>query len=401
MKDSDRPVLHGLPEKVIFCKRCVMSNQRPSTSPELLKNSTEIETVGFAEDGICHACHWAERKARIDWKRREEELVALLDQHRRNDGRFDVIVPGSGGKDSAFVSHVLKYRYGMHPLTVTWAPHIYTDIGWKNFQNWLRKGGFDNILFTPNPRVHATLTRLAFLNLLNPFQPFIIGQKTLAPKVASQYGVPLIVYGENQAEYHNRIEENQSPLMARRHYAGRTGQKYFFGGVHQDELPGHGLLSSDLEPYLPISESEAERSGIEIHYMSYYLNWQPQENYYYSVENCGFEPNPERSEGTYSKYASLDDRIDGFHYYTMFIKFGQGRAMNDAAHEIRDSHITREEAVALVQKYDGEFPMKYFREFLEYIGISEQQFWEAVDRNRSPHLWARTGEEWRLRHQVS
>ncbi len=401
MSNTQPQVLHGLPEKVIFCKTCVMSNQRPSTSPELRKRTTRIETVAFDDDGICHACKYAvDIKPNIDWKEREERLVALLDQHRRKH-TFDVIVPGSGGKDSAYVSHVLKKRYGMHPLTVTWSPHIYTDIGWKNFQQWLRKGGFDNILFTPNPQVHATLTRLAFLNLLNPFQPFIIGQKNCAPRVALQYGIPLLMYGENQAEYHNKLSETQSPLMDRAHYTGQPGQKYYFGGVHEDELVQHGVETADLEPYRPIPHEDAERMGMHIHYMSFYHRWVPQENYYYSVENTGFEPNPERSEGTYSKYASIDDRIDGFHYYTMFIKFGQGRAMNDAAHEIRDGHITREEAVALIHKYDGEFPKKHYQEFLEYIGISEEQFREAIDRHRSPHLWDKQGDQWILKHRVS
>ena len=288
----------------------------------------------------------------------------------------------------------------MHPLTVTWAPHVYTDIGWKNFQAWLFTGGHDNILYTPNPKVHAKLTQLAFLNLLNPFQPFIIGQKTLAPRLAAQYGVKLIMYGENQAEYHNKMEENATPLMERRHYTGQPDQTYFFGGVHQDELGEHGINRHDIEPYLPISEQTAIDHEMSIHYMSYYHRWVPQENYYYAVENCGFEANPERSEGTYSKYASLDDRIDGFHYYTMFIKFGQGRAMNDAAHEIRDGHISREEAVALIHKFDGEFPKKYFKEFLEYIDITEDQFWDAINRNRSPHLWDKQGDEWVLKHRV-
>ncbi len=403
MMHSEKPfVLHGLPEKVIFCKRCVMSNQRPSTSPELVKKDTRIDTVGFDDDGVCHACKYLEIKKRIDWKEREEKLVQLLDKHRRKDGHWDVVVPGSGGKDSAYVSHVLKYRYGMHPLTVTWPPHVYTDIGWKNFQQWLRRGGFDNISLTPNPKVHAILTRLAFLNLLNPFQPFIIGQKNLAPRVALSEKVPLIMYGENQAEYHNKLVETQSPLMSRTHYTSKPGQTFRFGGVELDALKDHGVDKKELIPYLPIPEAEAEKAGIEIHYMSYYHEWKPQENYYYSVEHTGFEPNPERSEGTYSKYASLDDRVDGFHYYTMFIKFGQGRAMNDAAHEIRDGHITREEAVALVRKYDGEFPKKYYREFLDYIGIDEGQFHAAVDRNRSPHLWdLKPGGEWVLKHQVS
>lgn len=394
-------VLHGLPREVVFCSRCVMSNQRPSTSPELRKRDTKIETAAFDDDGVCHACHYADHKAQIDWGERERQLVELLDRHRRSDGGYDVVVPGSGGKDSAYVSHVLKERYGMNPLTVTWAPHIYTDIGWRNFQAWLFEGGFNNILFTPNPKVHGVLTRLAFLNLLNPFQPFIIGQKNLAPKIALQHGVKLIMYGENQAEYHNKLSETQSPLMSPSHYTGEPGQKYYFGGVHQDDLEQHGVARADLEPYLPITADQARQAGLELHYMSYYHKWIPQENYYYAVEHCGFEPNPERSEGTYSKYASLDDRIDGFHYYTMFIKFGQGRAMNDAAHEVRDGHITREEAVALVRKYDGEFPKKYFREFLDYTGISEEEFWQAIDRNRSPHLWERRDGEWILKHQVS
>jgi N-acetyl sugar amidotransferase len=378
-----------------------MSNQRPSTSPELRKNSSRIETVAFDEHGVCHACRYAEIKANTNWLAREGQLNELLNRHRRTDGGYDVIVPGSGGKDSAFVSHVLKHKYGMNPLTVTWAPHMYTDIGWKNFQNWLRKGGFDNYLVTPNPKVHATLTKLAFLNILNPFQPFIIGQKNLAPRIALHYGIKLIMYGENQAEYHNKISETVTPLMSRAHYTGRPGEKFYFGGVHQDELPRYGITARDLEPYLPISTEAAERAGIEIHYMSYYHRWVPQENFYYAAEHCGFEPNPERSEGTYSKYASLDDRIDGFHYYTMFIKFGQGRAMNDAAHEIRDGHITREEGVALVRKYDGEFPKKYFAEFLEYTELTEEEFWGAIDRNRSPHLWEKRDGEWVLKHRVS
>ena len=153
---------HGLPEKVIFCKKCVISNQRPSPSPEHRKKDSRVPTAGFGEDGICNACKFYEYKnTKIDWVEREKQLQELLNKYRRTDGRFDVVVPGSGGKDSFFVSHTLKHKYNMHPLTVTWAPHMYTDIGWKNHQSWL-KAGFDNILITPNPKVHSLLTPLAF-----------------------------------------------------------------------------------------------------------------------------------------------------------------------------------------------------------------------------------------------
>ena len=140
-----------------------------------------------------------------------------------------------------------------------------------------------------------------------------------------------------------------------------------------------------------------------MHWFSYYKRWLPQENYYYALEHTGFEANKGRSEGTYSKYASLDDKTDGFHYYLGFIKFGLGRATSDAAHEIRDGHISREEAVALVKRYDGEFPSRNFDMFLDYIGISEERFHEVIEyyRNKSGHIWKHSHGNWVLRHTVA
>ena len=111
--------------------------------------------------------------------------------------------------------------------------------------------------------------------------------------------------------------------------------------------------------------------------------------------------NPDgRSEGTYTKYSSLDDKIDGFHYYTFYIKTGRGRATNDAALEVRNKIITRKEAVSLVKKYDGEFPKKYFKDFLNYININEKKFFMAIDSFRSPHLWEKNKSIWKLKNPI-
>ena len=160
---------YGLPQEVKFCKKCVISNQRPSSVVEFKHdNSDKKPTIDFDNNGVCSACNYHEQKMKhVDWDIREKDLLKLLDRFRKNDGSYDVVVPGSGGKDSAFTSHVLKYKYGMNPLTVTWAPHLYTDIGWENFQNWMHEGGLDNILFTPNGKLHRKLTQLAFHNLLH------------------------------------------------------------------------------------------------------------------------------------------------------------------------------------------------------------------------------------------
>ncbi|NQW43052.1 MAG: N-acetyl sugar amidotransferase [Bacteroidetes bacterium] len=404
MSNNSEPIktLHGLPEQVIFCSRCVMNNQRPNTSREFVKKDSNISTAGFGDDGVCDACRWYEEKQKIDWADREKQLQALCDKFRRNDGRYDVIVPSSGGKDSFFVAHQLKHKYGMNPLTVTWAPHRYTDVGWRNFQSMI-DAGFDNVLVTPNSQVHAKLTRLAFENLVNPFQPFIIGQKNVAPRAALQYNVPLIMYGENHAEAHNKIGENYSPLMNIEHFTRENDDtELYFGGVNIKDLKQYSIEDKDLFLYKPLLAEPVRKAGIEVHYYSFYYNWSPQENYYYAMDNSKFESNPDgRSEGTYSKFSSLDDKIDGQHYFTMFAKFGQGRCMNDANRDIRDGLITREEAIKLMNKYDGEFPKKYFQEFLDYIGISEERYWEVIDKSRSPHVWKKVNGEWVLKHRVS
>lgn len=375
---------YGLPEKVVFCRQCVTSNQRPR--------------IQFDERGVCNACNYAYKKAHvIDWAERERQLRDLLDSHRSRDGRYDVVVPCSGGKDSVAVAHRLKYQYGMHPLTVTWAPHIYTEIGWNNLQQFIHSG-FDNILGTPNGRVHRTLTRLSFELLGDPFQPFIFGQQTFPFRIAVNYKIPLVFYGENgEAEYGGSSKNEDKPGNPIEDF-----KRYYFSGLLAEEFVKYGISKEDLQPYQMPSYEAMKNVGVEMHWFGYYHKWVPQENYYYAAEHCGFQANPDgRSEGTYSKYSSLDDRIDGFHFYLSYIKFGMGRATRDASQEIRSGHITREEGVALVRRFDGEFPKKWFKEFLDYIAMTPERFHEVIDSFRSPHLWRRIDDQWCLEHIVS
>lgn len=395
----------GLPKEVKFCKRCVMSNQRPdSTIENKYTINSKKETICFDDEGICDACQYFKVKKEIDWKKREEELWKLCDEYRKNDGSYDCIVPGSGGKDSCFAAHILKHKFKMHPLTITWAPHIYTTIGRENFQNWIYQG-FDNILVTPNGRIHKLLTKLAFKNLGHPFQPFIIGQKCLAPKLALKFNIPLIFYGESPAEYGMKKELNESPIMNPAVYSYDTPDldlsNIFFGGISaKDLIEKYGLNLNDIQIWLPSKRLELEKIGVQFRFLGYYINWDPQENYYYAVEKCNFKANPTRRDGTYCKYSSVDDKIDDLHYYTTFIKFGIGKATYDAAQEIRCKKITREEGVALVKKFDGEFPSTFHKEVLEYLNIDEKEFEETIDKFRSPHLWKKEEGRWILKHAV-
>ena len=394
--------MNGLPKDVRFCKRCVISNQRPNSTVEFAHVANEKKaTINFDADGVCDACNFNSVKGReIDWLKREEDLESLLQLHRSKKG-YNVVVPGSGGKDSAYTSHVLKYKYGMNPLTVTWAPHLYTEVGWKNFESWIHVGGMDNILFTPNGRLHRYLTRQAFLNLLHPFQPFIVGQRIIGPLIAEKFGIELVMYGENQAEYGNKIDENQRPTMDSKFFAAPDPLALVLGGQSISEIINSTNFSeNDFTPYMPSHVRRIGESKIEVHYLGYYHRWDPQECFYYAVEHTSFKVNDQRTEGSYSKYSSIDDKIDPFHYYTTLIKFGLGRASYDAAQEIRNGKITREEGVDLVRKFDDEFPDRYFQDFLDYVDITEKEFFATLDLFRPEHLWKLSGDKWSLKHTV-
>ena len=392
---------YGLPDTVVFCKRCVMSNQRPASTVEHKNTIYALKTTLHIDaEGVCDACRVAEAKQSIDWTARETELFMLLDKYRSKTGAHDVIVPGSGGKDSYYAAHILKHKYGMHPLLVTWSPHLGTKWGMRNLERW--QAIADHVMVTPNRSVHRLITRLALENLLHPFQPFVLGQKNLAPKLSMQYGIPLVFYGESEAEYGNPKAEADTSKRATSYHADFGG--IHLGGASLHELrTKHGLCDADLDAYMPADPGELDMMDVDVRYLGYYLKWKPQECYYYAVEHGGFEPNPERTPGTYSKYNSIDDKLDDLHYYTTWIKFGIGRATYDAAQEIRSGDITREEGVALVRKFDGEYPERFEREVFEYISVkgfpemTRGYFFELCDKFKPEHLWDGN----KLRHVVA
>lgn len=383
-----------LPKEVKFCKNCVVSNQRPRTT--------------FSQDGICSACEWSyEKDFVIDWEKRERELRELLDRYRSRDGSFDVVVPGSGGKDSAFVAHQLKTRYGMHPLSCTWAPFEYIDIGWQNLNSFVRSG-FNNILCQQDGELHRKLSRLAFIYKGDAWEPFTYGQKAWAFHVACMFNIKLVFYGENgELEYGGSTKYKHQPKE------GTEEWEYeYFKGAGVDALIQKGIEDKLIKPdeikpaqlkwYKAPHPDEIRKKEIEMHWYSYYNKWVPQENFYYGATNVGFETNNfGRSEGTYTKYVSLDDKLDGFHWYLSFMKFGMGRASRDAQQDIRRHHITRDEGIALVKRYDGEFPSRFYKWFLNYLDISEGFFWEVMDKYRSfSNVWKKENGKWMLTHGV-
>lgn len=383
--------LAELPKEIVFCKNCVVSNQRPRTE--------------FNEDGICSACQWAyEKDFIVDWDSRERELVELCDRFRSKDGSYDVVVPGSGGKDSAFVAHQLKHRFGMNPLSVTWAPFEWTETGWRNFRSFV-DSGFFTLLGMQDGRVHRQLARIAFQLKGDAWEPFAFGQKSWAFHVAEKFGIKLIMYGENgELEYggspkYKNLPQEGPEEWERSYYKGSGVTELVKTAKESGLLVRDEITANDLKFYQPPHPEKVAEQNIEMHWYSYYQKWTPQENFYYAARYTGFETNCEgRTESTYTKHASIDDKADGFHFYLGYMKFGLGRASRDAQTDIRRHHLTREEGVRLVALYDHEFPSRHFTWFLDYLGVTEEFFWEVMDLYRSQsNAWIKNYGKWDLK----
>ena len=394
---------YGLPKKVKFCKKTLISNQRPNSTIEFKnKINSKKKTIKFDKNSISETWRYSLIKNKINYKQRESELLRLLDKHRGKHGKYDCIVPGSGGKDSCFAAHILKFKYGMNPLTVTWQPIMRTDYGNMNFKNWITTGGFSNVQAQRNEKLMKLITKNSIINLFHPFQTFMLGQKNFPVKIAEKYNIPLVFYGEHEGEHGNPIAENFNPLRSDKFFSFNNLEEIYLGGVKaQTYLDKHKFTLKDLEIFLPLNKKKLHSKKIKVHYLGYYIKWIPQECFYYAVENCGFKPRPFRTQGTYSKYNSIDDKIDDLHYYTTYIKFGIGRATYDVSQELRNKHLNIFEGKKLIEKYDGEFPDRYFDEILKYLNISKKTFFELEEKFRSPHLWKKTKGNWHLRHNVN
>lgn len=350
--------------------------------------------IHFDEEGVCSACkYWEEKDNVIDWDARKKEMEEVCDKFRSNDGSYDCIVPVSGGKDSGYIAWKVKHDYGMHPLTVTFAGNKDTVLGKKNLRS-LIDSGFDNILFTPNGAVHKKIIKKAFMEFGDPFLPFISGVIAAPFKAAVQYNIPLIIYGEDgEVEYGGAAET-------------KSKAAFDLAFIREKLLSGQNILKwmddeitlFDLQPYLLPTEKELESTKVVPIHLSYYEKWEPSKHVELAKKRTGFTALEKRSEGTYTNFASLDDKHDGFHYFMMFPKFGICRATSDAAHEIREGRLSREEGLEFVRKYDGEFPREHFDEFLDDIDMTERAFWQVVERFINRKIWEQVGDkEWKLK----
>ncbi len=353
--------------KIRYCTRCVTPNTRPR--------------ISFDEDGVCSACTYADAKKRTDWKAKKEELQEIAGRFRSRTGAYDCIVPGSGGKDSSFQAYYAKEVLGLNPLCVTFVPTLPNPTGSRNMRNMVERVGVDHIAVTPNPEVHRRLSRIMFEEHGNVFLPWIQGIFSAATQLAVEKQIPLILYGENgEAEYGG---DSQT----------RAGKSLDEGGIRlrmksdrhnwkdPENWTSYGFRPNQLLPYVLPPQSAQSAVGITRVFLGDYIPWNNNHNLHVALNVIrGFSTLARRTVGTYTHGSSIDDDIDEFYLWFLWVKFGFGRASKSASPDIREGKLTRAGAVELVRLYDGEFPWYVFDPTLAYLGMTEEEFFAVVRR---------------------
>jgi N-acetyl sugar amidotransferase len=366
-----------------FCKNCFTPNTRPR--------------VVFNRLGICNACLNSAEKKKINWKKREKEFHTIILNIKKDSKKYkrtyDCIVPWSGGKDSSSIALKLKYNFGLNPLLVTFSPLIINEIGAHNREEILKKG-FDSIFFRPNQNTARILSKRFFIERGNPKVAWDAGINSVPVQVAIAYKIPYIFYAEHgESEYGGLVLSDKSKKL-------RDVKEVIEHqiGDYPENWQTKNISKLDLSPYIYPSDTVLKKNKILAYYFSYFFKWSMFDNYNYVKKFLpSFKENLQgRTEGTFTNFDSLDDKIDDLYYYMQYIKFGFGRATRDASRFIQNGHMNKLEGLKFIKKYDGEYPQRNLEIVLDYLSLKEYDFNEIIDKHRNLEIWRPKNNNWEL-----
>ena len=363
-------------KEVFWCKNCLNMSTRPR--------------ITFDSRGWCNACQWMEEKKVLDWSKREKELKTLLSQYRKKDGGFDCIVPVSGGKDGSYVAHTLRHKYKMNPLTITSRPPIELELGKKNIANFV-DSGFDHMHITANKKAMRSLNKIGFIDMGSPYYGWLISIISAVTNVALKYEIPLIFYGEDGEVEYGGSSENKNRSIFSIEYVVRT---YFEGG-YDKIIKKSGLDKKELFWFSLPNSSSIDNNKISMTHMGYFEPWDSYKNYLVAKEHCGLEESNSTNSGTFTNFSQTDQALYSLHTYMMYLKFGFGRATQDAGIEIRRGAMDRDQAVNLVRLYDGLYPDEFIEIYLEYFDMTIDEFDAVLDKWVNKDLFEKINGRWK------
>lgn len=360
-----------------YCTRCIL----PDTRPGLVLDA----------DGVCSACRSHKAKtATIDWGERRAAFERAVAAARAEAREYDCVVPVSGGKDSTWqVATCLEH--GLRVLAVTWRTPGRTPIGARNLQNLIDLG-VDHIDFTINPRVERRFLLASLARHGTTAIPMHLAIFNIPLSIALRYGAPLVVWGENSAlEYVGEVAESGSFELTR-DWVRKYGAVH---GTSAEDWVSDELSARDLSPYAGPSDEELARAGVRAVFLGMFFPWDPQAVYDVARAH-GFAADPSGPRtGTY-EYADIDDDFISIHHALKWLKFGFTRDWDNLSLEIRNGRLTRDEAIERVRGLGDRMPYDDIRRLCDYVGISEERFFELVEPFRNPDIWSFRDGAWRI-----
>ena len=362
-----------------WCSKCLTMSTRPR--------------ITFDSRGYCNACIWAEEKTKIDWDDRLLQLNQLLNKHKKNNGDFDCLVPVSGGKDGSYVAYNLKHRFGMNPLCVTITPALPLPLGESNLRSFV-ESGYDHLTVNPDYEAMRLLNKTGFIEMGFPYYGWLTAITVAPIKIALAHNINLIFYGEDgEVEYGGSTETSENPI-----YSTEYQKRVYLEGGYERVLQKSGLGTNQLN-FFTYPKNSLEKE-IELTHWSYFENWDPYRNYLVAKEFCGLKESDTTNEGTFTNFSQNDQALYALHTYLMYLKFGFGRANQDACIEIRRGAMTRHQALNLVSIYDGEYPEKFINLYLDYYQISQSEFDEILDKFVNRNLFTKVNGRWQPNFKI-
>ena len=347
-----------------YCNNCLIPEIRPDQ---------------FLINGTCNACLSFENKKNINWNDKRKKLLEIISNLNLKKDSWNCIIPSSGGKDSTY--QALRAReLGLNPLIVTATTCHLSEIGKKNIEN-LKRIGFDTIEFSSNYEVRKKLNKICLKEIGDISWPEHVSIFTIPIKIACNFKIPLIIYGENpQMEYGGPTDSLGN------FHLDRKWMEEFGGliGLRVSDLYNHyNFKKKDLEFLEYPSGDDLEKNRIQSIFLGYFEEWDSLRNFEISKEN-GFEPFSQIVENCYFNFEKLDNYQHGIHDYFKFLKYGFGRASDQVSLLIRKKIISREEGIEIVRKYEGLFPNSYLgksiKEILDNIDLSLEEFIKICDK---------------------
>jgi N-acetyl sugar amidotransferase len=355
--------------------------------------------IEFDERGWCNACVWSEEKDSLDWTSRQKELITLLGKYRSRTDGFDCIVPCSGGKDGSYVSYMLKHKYGMNPLAVTIRPALSLALGDKNLNNFINSG-YNHIHISPNQNVMRILNKYGFIEKGFPYYGWLISIHTAVIRTAFNFNIPLLFYAEDGEVEYGGSTENKNRGLYTVEYMKRI---YLEGGYEKvlDKAINDNLITEkDCYFFRFPSDKDVKAKELTFTHWSYYENWDPYRNYLIAKEFCGLEEEIDTNTGTFTNFAQNDQALYFLHTYLMYLKFGFGRATQDAGIEIRRRAMLREQAINLVNVYDNQYPEQFMDLYLKYYDMTREEFEAVLDKWVNKKLFKKVDHRWMPLFQV-